>query len=220
MITLKEIKKNPLILEFINQSKNTLQILKYTDHGINHANLVAQRARMIAREIGLSKRDQELSEISGFLHDFANFLSRDYHHYLGPILFINLFKDKFSPNELVKISQAIANHDKFEMKFSHPITAVLVLADKSDVQRKRVLTKDIKTIKRDIHNRVNFAVTKSYLKINKAKKVISLILKIDTNFIPVIEYFEIFTERMIFCRKAGEYLGYKFGLVINNFKLL
>ena len=220
MITLKEIKKNPLILEFINQSKNTLQILKYTDHGINHANLVAQRARMIAREIGLSKRDQELSEISGFLHDFANFLSRDYHHYLGSILFINLFKDKFSPNELVKISQAIANHDKFEMKFAHPITAVLVLADKSDVHRKRVLTKDIKTIKKDIHNRVNFAVTKSYLKVNKAKKVISLILKIDTNFIPVIEYFEIFTERMIFCRRAAEYLDYKFGLVINNFKLL
>jgi len=220
MITLKEIKKNPLILEFINQSENTLKIQGYTCHGLRHANLVAERAMKIAYQIGLSKRDQELSKIAGFLHDFANFLSRDYHHYLGSILFIDIFKDKFSPNELVKISQAIANHDKFEMKFAHPITAVLVLADKSDVHRKRVLTKDIKTIKKDIHNRVNFAVTKSYLKVNKAKKVISLILKIDTNFIPVIEYFEIFTERMIFCRRAAEYLDYKFGLVINNFKLL
>lgn len=220
MTTLREVKKNQLILEFIKQSKNTLQILKYTDHGLNHANLVAERARRIAGEIGFSKRDQELSEIAGFLHDFANFLSRDYHHYLGSVLFINLFEKDFSPDELIKISQAIVNHDKFEMKFSSPITACLILADKSHTHRDRVLIKNIKEIKTDIHNRVNFAVTKSYIKVNKAKKVISLILKIDTNFIPVIEYFEIFTERMIFCRKAAKYLGYKFGLVINNFKLL
>ena len=220
MTTLKEIKKNPLVLEFIKQSGKTLKVLKYTDHGLDHANLVAERARQMARDIGLSKREQELSAISGFLHDFANFLSRDFHHYLGSIMFLDIFKDKFHSNELVKISQAIANHDKFEMKFSNSITACLILADKSHVHKERVIIKDMKVIKEDIHNRVNFAVTKSYLRINKAKKVISLILKIDTSFIPVIEYFEIFTERMIFCRKAAKYLGYKFGLIINNFKLL
>lgn len=220
MITLKEIKENKLVQEFIERSRYTLLVLGYTDHGIGHANLVSQRARTIAKEIGLSKRDQELSAIAGYLHDWANFLSRDYHHYYGALLFLDFFKNEFLPSELARVSQAICNHDKYEMKFSNPLIAVLVIADKSHVSRERVLEKDIQKIKKDIHNRVNYAVKQSYLKINKPKKRISLVLKIDTSFIPVMEYFEIFTERMIFCRKAADYLGYKFGLVINNFKLL
>jgi len=220
MITFEDIKKNKIVLEFIEQSKITLKAQNYTDHGKSHALYVAKTAKFLAKKIGLQKREQELCAISGFLHDFANFLSRDYHHYLGSILFISLFKNEFPPNELVRISRAIANHDKFIMKFSDPIIAVLVIADKSHVNRNRVLIKDKKLISTDIHNRVNYAVKNSYLKFNKNKKLISLILKIDTNFIPIMEFFEIFTERMIFCRKAAKYLGYRFGLVINNFKLL
>jgi hypothetical protein len=116
--------------------------------------------------------------------------------------------------------KAIANHDKYEMKFSDPISAIVVLADKSDVRRERVIVKDLKIIKSDIHNRVNFAVKSSRLGIDKKKKRITLVLRIDTSFVPVMEYFEIFTERMVYCRKAAEYLGYQFNLVINNFKLL
>jgi metal-dependent HD superfamily phosphatase/phosphodiesterase len=220
MLTLKEIKKNELVNEFINRSRDTLFVLGYTDHGIPHSEIVSQRARTIAKEIGLSKEEQEMSAIAGYLHDFANFLSRDYHHYFGSLLFIDLFKNDFPPHFLSRIAQAISNHDKYEMKLSNPVIATLVIADKSHVSRERVLIKDINKIKRDIHNRVNYAVKDGYLRINKNKKLISLILNVDTNFIPIMEYFEIFTDRMVFCRKAAEYLGYRFGLVINNFKLL
>lgn len=220
MITLKEVQKNPSVLEFIKQTEATLKIHDYTEHGLKHARLVANRARTVAREIGLPKRSQELASIAGFTHDFANFLSRTYHNYLGALIFQQLFANDFPPRELAIIMQAIANHDKDEMKFSHSVSAIVVLADKSDVNRSRVTIKDMKKIKTDIHNRVNFAVKSSRLGINKRSRRITLSLKIDTNFVPVVEYFEIFTTRMIYCRKAASYLGYKFGLVINNFKLL
>lgn len=220
MLTLSQIKKNPKVLEFISHSDNILELMGYTDHGLNHLNLVSARARTVAKEIGLSKKEQELAAISAFCHDMGNFISRTNHHYFGALLFHQIFQDKFNPEELVIIIQAIANHDKDEMEFAHPVSAVLVLADKSDVRRKRVKTKNIKKIKADIHDRVNYATTLSRLKINKKQKIITLTLKIDTNFVPIMEYFEIFTERMVYCREAAKYLGYKFALVINNFKLL
>jgi len=116
--------------------------------------------------------------------------------------------------------QALANHDKDEMVFTNPISAVVVLADKADVHRSRVTERKMEEIKADIHDRVNFATQSSHLKIDKKKKIISLVLKIDTNFVPLMEYFEIFTDRMVYCRKAAQYLKYDFGLVINNLKLL
>lgn len=220
MITLSQVRKNPQVEEFIKQSAISLTFEGYTDHGLSHLDLAADRARNIAKEIGLSQREQELSAIAAFCHDMGNFLSRTNHHYFGALLFHQVFSDEFEASDISLIMQAISNHDKKEMKFSNPISAVLVLADKSDVRRSRVLVKKIDEIKSDIHDRVNFATTVSKLGVNKKKKVISLVLKIDTNFVPVIEYFEIFTERMTYCREAAKYLNYKFGLVINNFKLL
>ncbi|MBI2624975.1 MAG: HD domain-containing protein [Candidatus Nealsonbacteria bacterium] len=220
MITLNQLKSNPYLSEFIKRTETRMHNLKYTNHGFDHASLVSDRARTIAMEIGLAEKEQELSAIAGFAHDFANFLSRGYHNYFGALIFYQTFAKDFSPAEMALLMQAIANHDKFDMEFSDPISAVVVLADKSDVRRSRVTIKDMKIIKEDIHNRVNFAVKSTKLGFNKQKKIITLNLKIDTNFVPVMEYFEIFTERMVYCRKAAEYLGYKFGLVINNFKLL
>lgn len=220
MLTLSQVKKNPQILEFIRQTETALTVLGYTEHGLGHAALVADRARMIAREIGLSKRNQELSAIAGFCHDMGSFLSRANHHYFGALLFQQVFGQDFQAKELVLIMGAIANHDKGEMKFSSPMSAVVVLADKSDVRRSRVIVKKLNKIKADIHDRVNFATKVSKLKVDKKKRKITLILKIDTNFVPVIEYFEIFTKRMVYCRQAAQYLKYKFGLIINDFKLL
>lgn len=220
MFDLARVKKDPQILEFINQAQKGLAALGYTDHGLGHLNLVADRARTVAREIGLSEREQELSAIAGFCHDMGNFLSRTYHHYLGSLLFHQIFSKDFEPEGLAIIMQAISNHDKKEMNFSNKVSAVLVLADKSDVRRSRVLAQKIDQIKADIHDRVNYATKFSKLGINKKQKRISLTLQIDTNFVPVIEYFEIFTDRMVFCREAAKYLGYKFGLVINSFELL
>jgi len=220
MITLSHVKKNPQILEFINHARMALVALSYTDHGLGHANLVADRARKIAREIGLSKKDEELSSVASFCHDMGNFISRSNHNYFGALLFHQVFGKEFPPDEIVPIMHAIANHDKGDTTFINPISAVTVLADKSDVRRSRVTTKDMKEIKSDIHDRVNYATKISQIKIEKKKRRITLVLKIDTNFVPVMEYFEIFTDRMVYCRRAAEYLKYDFGLIINNFKLL
>lgn len=220
MLNLNQVKKNSKVLEFIKQTEKSLKASGYTEHGLDHSNLVAKRARKIAKEIGLSEKEQELSAIAGFCHDMASFVSRNKHHYFGALLFHQVFQNDFSPQEISKIMRAISMHDRDEMELSNPISATLILADKSDVHRSRVLVKKMNRIKADIHDRVNFATTMSKLLVDKKKKRITLILKIDTNFVPVIEYFEIFTQRMVYCRQAAQYLGYQFGLVINNFKLL
>lgn len=217
-MTLADIKKNPQVLEFIKQTEIALRALDYTEHGLRHSELVTARAMAIAREIGLNKRQIELASIAAFCHDMGNFLSRTYHNYLGSTLFHQIFQHSFEPEELAIIMQAIANHDKEEMRFTNPISAVTVLADKSDVHHSRV--ENMIREENDKHDRVNLATQMSRLKIHKKQKRITLSLKIDTSSVSVMEYFEIFTERMVYCRRAAEYLGYSFGLVINNFKLL
>jgi hypothetical protein len=220
MIALNDVKNNSQILNFIEQTEEAMSALFYTNHGVRHADLVAERAKQIAKSIGLSQREMELSSIAGFCHDMGNFMTRTYHHYYAGLLFHQIFQHEFEPEEISTIMQAIANHDKEEMNFTHAVSAVLVLADKSDVNRSRVTEKDMEKIKVDIHDRVNYATKESSIKVDKTKKRITLTLKIDTNFVPIIEYFEIFTERMVFCRKAAQFLGYDFGLVINKFRLL
>ena len=221
-ITLQDIKKNPHILSFIGETDKALKELGYTDHGLRHSELVADRARTIAREVGLSEREQELGSIAGYCHDMGNFFGRTQHHYWGGLLFHQVFRDLMPPEELTMVSQAIANHDKPEtaMHFVNKISAVVVLADKSDVHRSRVYPQPIEDIKKDPHDRVNYAVTFSKLGLEKEKKRVVLELIIDIEFAPVMEYFELFTERMSYCRQAAQYLGWEFGLVINNFKLL
>jgi len=220
MVTLNDIKKNPQVLNFISQTEEALTALAYTDHGLRHTNIVCNRAMQVAKDIGLQSRDIELAGMAGFCHDMGNFMTRDYHHYFGALLFHQIFQNDFLPQEMSAIMQAISNHDKKEMDFTHKISAVLVLADKSDVDRSRVVSKNMEEIKADIHDRVNYATTESKLKVDNAGKRITLTLKIDTNFVPIMEYFEIFTERMTFCRTAAEFLGYKFGLIINKTRLL
>lgn len=206
--------------EFLKQTESALEALEYTEHGYRHAQLVSDRARNLAKEIGLSKGEQELAPIAGYCHDIGNFLGRSQHHYWSALLFHQIFQLDFTPEELSLIMQAIANHDKEEMKFSNKISAVIVLADKSDVHRSRVISQSWAKIRADIHDRVNYATTESKLRIDKENKKIVLTLKIDTKSVSIMEYFEIFTERMAYCRQAAKYLGYKFSLVINNIKLL
>jgi len=220
MMTFEQVKKNPQVLEFIEQTKIAIEAIGYNEHDFRHANLVSQRSRRLAKEIGLSPRGQELAAIAGFCHDMGIFLGRSQHHYWGALLFHQIFQREFPPREMAWIIQAIANHDKYEMKITNPISAVVILADKSDVHRSRAFTQNSKQMKNDIHNRVCYAATKSDLKVDKKKKQVILTLAIDAQFVPIIEYFEIFTERMTYCRQAANYLGYKFKLIINNFKLL
>ncbi len=219
MDVLNSVKNNKRIKEFIKESDKSLRVLGYTDHGERHIELVSERAMHIAREAGLLKREVELCGIAGFCHDMGNFMGRTEHHYWGALLFEQVFGSEIRPQDLAVVMQAIANHDKFEMKFTSPVSAILVLADKSDVSRDRVRRKKIVGTPRDIHERVNYGTLSSGLTVDNKTKRIVLNLKIDTKFVPVIEYFEIFTERMSYCRLSAEYLGYQFGLIINNFKL-
>ncbi|MBL7053858.1 phosphohydrolase [Patescibacteria group bacterium] len=223
MNRLVKVKKNLQILEFIRQSAKSMSAIGYTEHGLRHAELVSKRAGWLAKQVGLDKNKQELASIVGFCHDAGNFMGRTQHHYWGAVLFHQVFSNNddciFSAKEITSIVQAVVNHDKYTMKLTNGISAIVVLADKSDTSRSRVEAKSIKEITKDIHNRVNYAVTDSKLIVDKQKNIISLSLKIDTKFVSIMEYFEIFTDRMSYCRKAAECLGYKFGLIINDFKL-
>ena len=215
-----EVKQNPIVLNWLKGSYFVTKKMDFTEHGFNHAEFVAKRAEYISSSIGLSRHNQDLSITASLCHDIGNFLSRTHHHYFGSILFFNIFQNTIDIKDLTILMQAIANHDKEEMKFTHPAQAITVIADKSDVRRQRVLESDLEKIKESIHYRVNYSTIENKLLVDKKKKTITLKLKVDKKFSKVMEYFEIFTERMNYCRVAAEYLGYKFNLVINDFKLL
>ena len=219
MLTLEEIKQHPGIKECIKKSEYYLNCLGFTDHGPRHINVVSDRAKSLAKNIGLSKREQELSAIAGYCHDMGNFLQRSEHCFAGAMLFSQFFSQDDNLPEVLEIVQAINDHDEEKHEIVGSIGAVLVLADKSDVHRSRVRDTSPQNIKNDIHDRVNYSVIDSTFKVNKLKKEIVLRLKIDLKITGAMEYFEIFNDRMIFCRKAATFLGYKFVLVINNFKL-
>lgn len=220
-LTLDLVKKNLKIQDFIQQTEKYLDSLGFTDHGFRHVNIVADRARSIAKRIGLNAREEELCAVAGYCHDMGNFLGRKQHHYWAALLFTQVFLDGVdNPNDVSTIAQAIVSHDKDDLKIVDKVTAVLILADKSDVHRSRVKQAKGTNLQKDIHDRVNYAIIDDDLLVDAKKKLITLKLKLDTKFSAPLEYFEIFTDRTAFCRLAARYLGYNFGLEINNFKLL
>lgn len=220
MVTLKAVEASPLIREYISQTGKYMKFLGFTDHGFAHVEVVAERARTVAKAAKLKPREQELAAMAAYCHDMGNFLGRTQHHYWGGLLFGQTFQGQMDPNELACVMQAIVAHDKDEIKIPSQIAACLILADKSDVRRSRVFDGSPANLAQDIHDRLNYATTGNDFAVDAKKKTVTLKVKIDTNQAPVMEYFEIFTERMEYSRKAAEKLGFKFGLVINHFKLL
>lgn len=219
MLKLEDIKKDLRVRACIEKSNDYLNSLNYTDHGFRHVNIVSDRAKMLAKTIGLNKKEQELAAIAGYCHDMGNFLQRTEHCFAGAMLFSQFFFNQEDAVDVFEIVQAINDHDEEKHEIVSKVGAVLVLADKSDVHRSRVKDTSPNNIKNDIHDRVNYSVIDSSFRVNKLKKEIVLRLKIDTKITGVMEYFEIFNERMVFCRRAANFLGYKFVLFINNFKL-
>ncbi|MFC1780338.1 phosphohydrolase [Patescibacteria group bacterium] len=220
-LTLSNIKQNPQIEEFIDQTDRKLDAINYSDHGRRHAGIVSDRAMMIAKKVGFEENEIEYAGIAGFCHDMGNFLGRDLHHHWASILFHQVFNSKTDDVKgLVAIMQAISNHDKDTARLTNNISAVLILADKSDVHRDRVKDRNKEKIQEDIHKRVNYSIKRNDLDVNPDTKVITLMLKLDIKFTPVMDFFEVFTGRMNYCRKSADYLGYKFRLVINDFELL
>lgn len=218
-MTYTEIQANETIRTYVRAADEGLASLGYTEHSFAHVTAVAEKTGYILASLGYPERTVELGKIAGFMHDMGNLINRVDHSQSGGLMaFRILDRLGFPPEEIAPVAAAIGNHDEGTGVPVSPLAAALILADKSDVRRSRVRNKDM--ISFDIHDRVNYSVTKSELKINEARTLIKLKLQIDTRVSSVMEYFEIFMERMILCRKAAEELGLAFKLMINEQQLL
>ncbi len=218
-ITFEEIESNEEIKEYITKGNEYLGVMNYTEHGFAHLKRTAVHARRILEELGYDPRTCELAAIAGYMHDIGNVVNRIDHAQSGAIMaFHILTRLGMCPGEISQIIAAIGNHDESTATAVNPIAAALILADKSDVRRSRVRNKE--TVAVDIHDRVNYAVEHSSIEVHKAQKVALLKLTIDTSICPVIEYFEIFLTRMVLCRKAADFLGLTFQIIINDSRIL
>ena len=218
MISFENIKNDPSIRIYIKKADESLNALGYTEHSFAHVTKVAETAAYILSSLGYEEREVELARIAGFMHDIGNLVNRVDHSQSGAIMaFRILDKMNMQADELCEIVTAIGNHDEGTGVAVNPIAAALILADKCDVRRSRVRNADFSTF--DIHDRVNYSVTDSRLELNAACTDLTLSLTIDTAISPVMDYFEIFLDRMVMCRKAAEKLGLRFCLLINGQRL-
>lgn len=219
MLTFDQIEKDPEIREYIKKSDEFLSEIGYTEHSFAHVKKVALDAGNILTTLGYDEHMVELAKMAGYIHDIGNMINRVDHAHNGAILAFTLLKERgMPPADLAMIAGAVGNHDEATGLPISPVSAALILADKSDVRRTRI--RDLGNITTDIHDRVNYAVTDSKLILDLVSKDVSLKLKVDVHVSSVMEYFEIFLGRMLMCKKAAEYFGFKFGLVINRQRLL
>ena len=219
MITLKDVRENPEVDALIQGAQKQLRALGYTEHGHRHISIVSKRAGDILERLGYPERTVELARIAGYMHDLGNCINRVDHAHNGAILAYNILKDMGMPvEERTEIMMAIGNHDENTGTAISDISAALILADKSDVHRDRVVNRNLSTF--GIHDRVNYAVTNANLIIDEKERKIMLDLTIDTNICPVLDYFEIFMERTMMNKYAAKFLKVWFELIINDTKLL
>lgn len=218
-MTYEQIRQDEAVKTYIRHADATLDVLGFTEHSFAHVGVVAEMAGYIMEKLEYPERMVELAKIAGYLHDIGNLVNRVEHSQSGAVLaFRILDRMGFPPEEIALIVAAIGNHDEGTGVPVNPIAAALILADKSDVRRSRVRGKDIS--KFDIHDRVNYSVTKSELKINSTHTIVKLKLSVDTHFSSVMDYFEIFMNRMLLCRQAAHTLGLEFKLIINEQQLI
>lgn len=219
MITFEEIKKNEAINTYIKKADESLVALGYTEHNFAHVTKVAVDAAYILETLGYSEHDIELAKIAGYMHDIGNLVNRVDHSQSGAIMAFKILTDLgFEPEDVATITTAIGNHDEGDGVPVNAIAAALIIADKSDVRYTRVRNTDLPSF--DIHDRVNYSVKKSSIKINGDKTLLKLKLDVDTRISSVVNYFEIFLGRMVLCRKACEKLGLEFKLIINEQQLM
>lgn len=219
MISFEDIRRNPEIKTYIEKGNEVLGAIGYTEHSFPHALRTADIAARILSDLEYSERICELAKIAGYMHDIGNIVNRDNHAQSGALMaFEILNRLGMDTDEIVEVTTAIGHHDEKTAAPVTPLAAALILADKSDVRRSRVRNRTRELF--DIHDRVNFAVQKSELRLNKEEKLIKLKLTIDTTQCPVMDYFEIFLDRMVLCKKSADYMGLSFELLMNNARLL
>ncbi len=219
MVSYEDIKHDPSISTYIQKADDALSCLGFTEHGFAHVGMVSKTAEYILKSVKASAHDIELAKIAAHLHDIGNLVNRSEHSQSGAVMAFRVLLAKgMSAEDVATIVCAIGNHDEGTGVPVDHVSAALILADKSDVRRSRVRNRDITTF--DIHDRVNYSVTDYSLTVDKDKSDITLRLEIDTQISSIMDYFEIFLERMLLCRKAAEKLGLRFRLKINGQSLI
>ena len=218
-MTYQNIRQNPEVCAFLAKGDANLEVLGFTEHSQAHCVLVAERAAYILRKLGYSDHEEELARIAGFMHDMGNAINRTHHAELGALLANDILKETdMDIRDRLTVISAIGNHDESTGGAKDPVSAALILADKTDVRRNRVRPQDRADF--DIHDRVNYAVTGTSLKVDPVERKISLNLQIDESICTMYEYFDIFLGRMMMCRGAAEMLNAKFRLTVNGGKVL
>lgn len=221
-IVLERVKQDPEVQALIRHANKNLGVIGFTEHGFRHVGLVANIARNVLRLLGYDDRHQELAAIAGYLHDIGNVVSRHGHATTGALLAHSiLHRLGMAPDDTVVVLGAIGSHGDDHHRLGepvNPVSAALILADKSDVHRSRVRNNDPASF--DQHDRVNYAATSSFLRVDAAAKTVTLELTIDTTIAPVMQYFEIFLPRMLMCRHAAQLLECEFHITINDVVVL
>lgn len=219
MITLNDVKQHPQVEAYISLGHEYLGTLGFTEHGFRHAKLVATISRQIMERLEFGERRGELAAIAGYLHDIGNVVSRAQHGQTGAVIAMQILQEMGMPyEEIAVIAAAIGNHEEQYGEPVNGVAAALILADKSDVHRSRVRNHELPTF--DIHDRVNYAATHSFLRVDETTRTATLEITIDPTVSSIMDYFEIFMSRMVMCRRAATALNATFSLVINDSKLL
>ena len=218
-VTYEDVRNSKEIRTYIKQADESLKAIGYTEHSFAHCTKVAKVAGDLLEKLGYDAHEVELARIAGFMHDIGNVVNRIDHAQSGAMMaFRILDKMGMPPEDVATVITAIGNHDEQTAAAVNAVAAALIIADKTDVRRSRVRNRS--TINFDIHDRVNYAAEKSDVILEPDSKTITLDLKINTEICAVMDYFEIFTGRMLLCRKAAEFLGLQFKLDINDVYLL
>jgi metal-dependent HD superfamily phosphatase/phosphodiesterase len=218
-VELDDVKSREDVKVYIARADRNMDAIGYTEHGSRHAEIVAERAQHIMQALGREEREGELAAIAGYLHDIGNVAAREEHGQIAVMLAYSILREMSMPAaELAEIMAGVGNHEE---QYGDPfgsVAAAVIIADKSDVARSRV--RDIHPSRYDEHDRVNYATISSAIAVNQQRTIIALHLEIDTEIASIMEYFELFLDRMVMSRRAARVLGCDFELMINGTKLL
>ena len=217
MIHFDQIRRDHTVTTYIERADASLLALGYTEHSLAHATRVATVAGDLLATLGRDGRTVELARIAGYMHDIGNLVNRIDHSQSGAVMAFRLLdRMGMPPEEIATVVTAIGNHDEGTGVPVDDVSAALILADKSDVRRSRVRNSSPAALAHDIHDRVNYSVTASELKVSQDQTELELALTVDTRYGSIMDYFEIFLDRMNLCRRAAERLGLRFRLRINE----
>lgn len=215
LITIEDLRRDPEVVAFLQAANTSMKALGYTEHGQRHAGLVGNIAENVLDHLGYDPRVPQLANVAGYLHDIGNAIHRQNHALSGSLMAWGILKRMgMSPAECALVMNAIGNHEEERGTATTPVAAAIIIGDKADVHRSRVQNPRMEDF--DIHDRVNYAAKRSFVRVKPDEKSISLELEIDTHYAAVIEYFEIFLSRMTMMRQACEFLGCKYRLIIND----